>query len=287
MAKTYRGQHFSLRHRLVASVSNLLDDFTYTQRHGLIRGMKRKGGLGFLPSFLTRRIDVTPELTFLSKLNLQGAVVYDVGAFEGILTLFFSRQAKQVVAYEPNPSSYRRVLENTRLNNAANITVRNLAVGEREGSITITFDRLMPGGASGDSEVSEQISRTSRRAGSVRVDMAPLDLDIPRGGLPAPDFVKVDIEGMELAALRGMRQTLSRYRPALYLEMHGATMREKEENVKRIVEFLEDFGYTSTLHVESGLEINRGNSSLAREGHLYSVAGSGRLLGTPATSPVH
>lgn len=274
MAKTYCGLHFSLKHRLIASVSNLLDDITYTQRHGLIQGMRRKGGLGFLPSFLTRQTDGAPELTFMSRLNLKDAVVYDVGAFEGILTLFFSRQAKRVVAYEPNPASYRRLLENVRLNNVGNVTVRNLAVGDHEDSITIIYDRLMPGGATGDSKVGEQISDTSRRTRSIKVDVAPLDLDILRSDLPAPDFIKVDIEGMELPALQGMRQTLSRYHPALYLEMHGATMKDKEQNVHRIVEFLHEHSYTAILHVESGLKITRGNSSLAREGHLYCTVSS-------------
>lgn len=287
MAKTYRGLHFSLKHRVIASISNLLDDFTYTQRHGLIQGMKRKGGLGFLPPFFTKRTDATPELTFLSKLNLRDAVVYDVGAFEGILTLFFSRQAKQVVAYEPNPASYKRLLENIRLNDVPNITVRNLAVGDHEGSITLTYDRLMQGGASGDSNVSQQISSTSRHAKSIKVDMVSLDLDIPWGGLPAPDFIKVDIEGMELPALQGMKQTLSRCHPALYLEMHGATIKEKEKNINRIVEFLYENKYSSIFHVESGLEIARGNSSLAREGHLYCTAGSRAVLRTPPSPPIH
>lgn len=272
MKKTYCGLHFSLAHQLIASVSNLLPDVTYTQRHGLIRGMKRRGGLGFLPPFLAPWADKTAETAFVSKLNLNDAVVYDIGAFEGILTLFFSRHARQVVAYEPNPASYDRLLENLRLNDIGNVAVRHLAVGEHEGSITIVYDRLMPGGATGDSEVCGQIIQTSRRARSVKVAMVPLDLDIARCGLPAPDFVKIDIEGMELPALRGMRHTLSRYHPALYLEMHGATARDKERNVLEIAEFLREQGYSTILHVETGLKIACDNSSLAREGHLYCTA---------------
>lgn len=287
MATTFRGLHFSLKHRLIASISNLLNDFTYTQRHGLVQGMKRKGGLGFLPSFLTKHTDATPELSFMSMLNLKDAVVYDIGAFEGILTLFFSRQAKQVVAYEPIPASYRRLLENVRLNNIGNITVRNLAVSDHEGSITITYDLLMRGSASGDSEASRQILDTSRRRKSVKVDMVSLDVDIPRSGLPAPDFIKIDIEGMELPALQGMQQTLSRHFPTLYLEMHGVTMKDKEKNASKILHFLRQHGYTSILHVESGRMIPGSNSSLAREGHLFCTAGSGRVLRTPPNTPTH
>jgi len=65
---------------LVAFVSQrLFGNYTYTIRHGLASGMRRKGGLGFLPV----NSGETAETEFLRKLPLAGKVVYDVGAFEG------------------------------------------------------------------------------------------------------------------------------------------------------------------------------------------------------------
>ena len=276
MATTYCGTHFSLKHRLVAATSQLLQDFTYTQRHGLIRGMRRRGGLGFLPGFLTRGVDRTAEAAFLSSLDLRDAVVYDVGGFEGVLTLYFSRQARHVVTYEPNPPTLVRLLENLRLNDVRNVTVRQAAVGDRPGSLRLVCDPLMPGGATADGEVGRQIDATSTHTRAATVDVVRLDEDIARHRLPPPDFVKVDIEGMELPALRGMEQTLSRHAPALYLEMHGATMEDKEERVRRIVEFLEARGYLDILHVESGRRIDACGSALAREGHLFCTHARGR-----------
>lgn len=266
---SYLDLHFSLKHRVIAAISRLMNGVTYTQRHGLIRGMKRKGGLGFLPAFLTPAAHDTPEAAFLTRLDLADAVVYDIGGFQGVLTLFFSRRARHTVTYEPNPISSARILENLRLNDIRNVTVRNVAVGDHHGSIVLTWDELMAGGASGDASVSRQIARSSRRKGSVTVDMAPLDDDIARGSLPPPDFIKIDIEGMELPALQGMPRTLAQHRPGLYLEMHGATVPEKEENARRVVEFLFDHGYTRILHVESGAAIDPSRSTTAREGHLY------------------
>jgi FkbM family methyltransferase len=277
MATTYCRDHFTLPHRLIASLSGRLDNVTYTQRHGLIRGMKRRGGLGFLPPFLTRRADGTREAAFLSGLDLTEAVIYDVGAFEGVLTLFFSRQAAHVVAYEPNPPSRRRLEENLNLNGIQNVTVRDVAVGNCEGTITLISDRLMPGAASGDAAVGGQIARTSRRVDAAAAEILPLDEDVRRNGLPAPDLIKVDIEGMELSALEGMRQTLCRHAPALYLEMHGATAQDKEEKVRRIVGFLHDHSYSKILHVESGVLIDQGSTSLAREGHIYCWAATSRV----------
>lgn len=253
----------------MAAVSNRLDSFTYTQRHGLIRGLKRKGGLGFLPAVLTDRGHETAEHRFLRSLDLSGQVVYEIGAFQGLLTLFFSGRAREVIAYEPNPSSYRRVLENLRLNGRTNARVRHLAVGEREGTLTLLCDALMPGGTSGDPALAEQIRGSSPSARVIDVPVVTLDHDIAAHALPEPDFVKIDIEGMELPALRGMQDTLERARPALYLEMHGATMEHKERNVRSIVEYLRSRGYTDILHVESGETVTVENAPTASQGHLY------------------
>jgi hypothetical protein len=58
-------------------------------RHGLLKNMKRKGGLGWVPAVFSPGI-VTAELEFWSHLYLNGLTVYDVGAFQGLLTLFFA-----------------------------------------------------------------------------------------------------------------------------------------------------------------------------------------------------
>jgi FkbM family methyltransferase len=265
----YRKAHYSLRHRVIAKLSQHLDGITYTQRHGLIRGMRRQGGLGFLPSILAGGDSETAEHAFLRSLDLEGRIVYEIGAFQGILTLFFSSRARLVVAYEPNPPSCNRLVRNLRLNGRTNVQVRNLAVGAHAGSIRLLSDPLMPGGTSGDPTVSRQIE-SSRVATSVEVPVVTIDEDAAAAQLPPPDLIKIDIEGMELPALEGMTRTLAQHRPDLYLEMHGATMAHKDENVRGIVHFLERMGYPAILHVESGTLINAANATVAREGHLFA-----------------
>lgn len=267
----YRKAHYTLRHRMIATLSHRLDGLTYTQRHGLIRGMKRQGGLGFLPAVLAGGHHETAEHMFLRSLDLAGRVVYEIGAFQGILTLFFSSRAKEVIAYEPNPPSYHRVLTNLRLNGRTNVRVRHLAVGERAGSITLLSDPLMPGGTSGDPAVARQIQGSSP-ATSIDVPVVTIDDDIVSAQLPPPDLVKIDIEGMELPALKGMTATLRQYRPDLYMEMHGATMAQKDANVQAIVAFVTGVGYRELLHVESGTPITSSNATSAREGHLFCRA---------------
>ena len=70
-----------------------------------------------------------------------------------------------------------------------------------------------------------------------------LDEDIGLSGLPIPDFIKIDIEGMEFPALKGMQRTLLDRRPELFIEMRGATAKEKMENAHAVVDLLETCGY--------------------------------------------
>lgn len=264
--------HFSLRHRIVTPISRLLDNHTYVTRHGLAKGLKRKGGVGFLPEWLVGSFASSAEIRFLSRLDLRHRVVYDIGAFDGVSTLFFAQQAAHVVAYEPNPLSFRRLLENIELNAMTNVTLRGVGVGAGEGFAEIVFDSRMMGGATADHRLAGQLRRSSRRLYRCHARFVRVDDDVEQNRLPAPDLISLDVEGMELDALKGMPRVLAENRPALYIELHGTTMEQKEAKVQGLVGFLVQAGYTDITHVESGTGVHAGSSTPIREGHLYCTA---------------
>lgn len=214
-------------------------NFTYTIRHGLAAGMRRKGGLGFLPI----PVDETLETRFLRSLNLAGKTVYDIGGFEGVLTLFFARKAREVITFEPNPRNYRHCVENVRLNNLANVRVLNRGVSSAAGELEMIYDPLMPGAASANNEIRQQIQGSVKTAQTLRIPVGMLDSDIQALDLPAPEFIKIDIEGMELDALQGMSRTLAAYHPQLFIELHGAEMPDKVERATGVIKLLEEHGY--------------------------------------------
>jgi FkbM family methyltransferase len=262
-------RHYSAKHRCIAWVSqNIFQDVTYVVRHGLLTGMKRKGGLGFLPEFLWKGTE-TAEIRFWRNVDLDGGVVYDVGAFHGLLTLFFATRARQVIAYEPNAKNRERLIENINLNRITNVTLRPVGLGAAEGTATMVFDPLMPGGASAEQATKDQLLKAVRGAVTEEIRITTLDIDQKTERLPAPDLIKIDIEGFELDALQGARTILETYRPALYIELHGETMNEKRRKTTALVSFLEEVGYRTIRHVESGTDINASNASIRCEGHLY------------------
>jgi FkbM family methyltransferase len=154
------------------------------------------------------------ELELLGLFVNPGDVVVDVGANVGTHTVFFARRVGPtglVHAFEPQRIVFQTLCANLALNSLTNVHAHQSAVGRAEGSARvppIDYRRAANFGGVALDGVTE--------GESVRV--MPLDrLDLPRCKL-----VKMDVEGMELAALEGARSLIERCRPMIYLENNDA-----------------------------------------------------------------
>ncbi len=149
-----------------------------------------------------------------------GAVVYDVGANVGYVSLLLSRAAGdsgQVFAFEPLPANVERLAANLRLNPWARVTCVAAAVVDRPGPVHFL------------AHASGAMGKAAGSAG--RIDQAyPQEFEVPgltldefayTGSNPLPQVIKMDIEGGEVLALKGMRRLLAEARPLLLLELHG------------------------------------------------------------------
>jgi FkbM family methyltransferase len=233
-------------------------------RRGLAPGLLRRGGFGFVPQLRS-----SSEQRFLRSQNFEGLTVYDVGTFEGIHSLFFSRavgETGRVVGFEPNPRTYRRAQENLQLNHAANVELLPIALGDRNDVATLRFDPLDTG--RGSIESREETGRRAERRTSVSVDVRPLDELAMSDRIPPPDFVKIDVEGAERAVLAGMEQTMRRFGPSLFIEVHGRDDAEKLANVRSILTHQAALGYRCR-HIETDRELDASDPDLPIRGHLY------------------
>jgi FkbM family methyltransferase len=95
----------------------------------------------------------------------------------------------------------------TLVNALDNVFVHNSGVGSVPGSITVpSIDYARPGNFGG-------VSLSASGAGET-VPLATID----SLGLQRCDFMKIDVEGMELDVLQGAKSTVERFRPRLYIE---------------------------------------------------------------------
>ena len=210
------------------------------------------------------------EERFLRGLPLEGATIYDIGAFHGVTTLFFAAKAGPsgcVVASSRTRRAADRSTVTFDVNRLNNVTVRNVAVGSRAGELEFLGPVHGDGITSADPEIQRQIAARIAEVERITVPVVTIDHEAD-SGLPQPDFVKIDVEGLELEVLRGMRETITRHKPRLFVEIHGATAEDKRANAARVVELL--CVHRSYLHhVESDRPVTSNTAARASEGHLY------------------
>jgi FkbM family methyltransferase len=247
----------AIRFGLVSILTPMVKNHVYTQKAGLATGLKRRGGFGFLP---LKKV-LTREQLFLRGLDFKGKTVYDVGGYIGLVTLFFARQVGetgQVITFEPNPQNYKAILDHVNLNGFSNIRVIPLGLSSQ--SETLKF--VVSGPARGTADPTKQKSRLAQKDEQIiQIEVDTLDHQILINQLPRPDFVKIDVEGLEIEVLRGMTQTITNHKPAIFLELHGTAERE-------VVTFLLSHQYR-VHQVEDDIELT--NQNLDRvHGHLYA-----------------
>ncbi len=219
----------------------IFKNYVFTMKSGLEKGLKRRYGFGFKPKFHF----VSKEDEFFMKYDFEGKTVFDVGAYVGLVTMFFARTVGQngnVFSFEPNPRNYEELIYNVKLNGFSNITTMQLGLGEKHEKLKFAVDPTQPARGTFDTERKEKIIR-NRRANTCEVEVYPLDELIKVKRLPKPDFIKVDVEGLEMDVLLGMSETIKKYSPVLFIEIHGSLKKE-------MILFLKNEGY-SIFHIET------------------------------------
>lgn len=153
-----------------------------------------------------------------------GDVVCDVGANFGLYTVPLAAKlagSGTVYAFEPAPGWYRELLTNLVLNRLENVQPFRLALGE-EASRSRLVHKRRPGSGMGSlvEGYGARIAEHHTAEASVRV--CPLDRLVEVGALPSPDILKIDVEGSELAVLRGARRVIRSDRCRnLLVEVHA------------------------------------------------------------------
>ncbi|MGH9543075.1 MAG: FkbM family methyltransferase [Terriglobales bacterium] len=235
-------------------------------RHGLAQGF-RTCDWWSCPHWARLFGLASPEERLLLGLSWEGKVVYDIGAHSGAYTLFFARRVGlrgQVVAFEPQPRNFRKLTRNLRLNRIRNARGVEMAVGRGPGRRSIFMLPCMTTTAS----LAEEADTPLRwRVGQAEV--AALDALIGELRLPPPQFVKIDVEGMEGEVIEGAAKTLDRWRPELLIEMHGLGRAHRLSRAESMVRRLMALGYT-LVHAESATLITTNNAERAAIGHLYA-----------------
>lgn len=179
------------------------------------------------------------ELNMQYNLITEDDIIFDIGGNYGWYAMHLAKKFlnSKIISFEPIPKTYNQFLKNIIYNNISNIEVHNFGLSDKPGSFSFYFDPNLSVNAS-LSNVSD-----SKSAVEIICKVDTLDDFVQKTNTKKIDFIKCDIEGAELFALKGAINSIVKYRPKLFVEMLRKWTLKFNYHPNDIIEFLKDIGY--------------------------------------------
>lgn len=179
--------------------------------------------------------EMVEEMQAFIRLSASKKCLLDIGAYYGIFSLVFASKPDAIsVAIEPSPQAYRVLNHYLQINPQCNINSFPLAMGKSQGSLQMYYDE--------QNHLVSQKEKSLKLENEVEVKVDTIDNLISQQQL-IPDVIKIDTEGFELNVLQGARETLQKYSPLIFLEVHPQLLQELGQSVKDIVKYLSEIQY--------------------------------------------
>lgn len=155
-----------------------------------------------------------------------GQTFIDVGASNGWFAFIAASilgEKGRVIAFEPNPTRFKMLLEVSQINDFDNVTVSDKALSDHEGTGFIGGRCMGEIGESG-----------------IKIETMTLDSFLAKEGIEKVDLVKIDIEGMELKALQGMTKTVEK-NPSMKIicEIHPKLLKRYGDSQEKLLRYVE------------------------------------------------
>lgn len=168
----------------------------------------------------------------------KGDTVFDIGAHFGFYTLLLAKLVGaegKVFAFEPNTEllpSLRKTLAPLE-----NVELHEIALSDRDGKVNL----FVPEDASMAS-LSDWTDGIAGNVHTVACEMRRLDDLVETGKLPAPQFIKCDVEGAELSVFSGASKTLNKTdAPVIMFEVNAKAAKSFGASVNDYFALLESF----------------------------------------------
>ncbi len=186
------------------------------------------------------------ELEAILSLISQGDTVIDLGANIGWYSLQMAQRVGEtgaVYSFEPYSQNFATLLKNIALNPGSKIAPEQIAISDTEGQLKLYLNKEEQnlGMVTADSSEGEYLEETQ---------MSTLDEVVKKHDIGPIDFIKIDIEGHEQAALRGMQSTLERDQPVLLIEILPSAGNDSPS--PGISQQLTSLGYTKCYITDQG-----------------------------------
>jgi len=170
----------------------------------------------------------------------------DIGANVGrVSNILFDMGWTTVTAFEPTPTIFERLVENTK---DKNITTHKLGVSNKEGEAHFSINSDTESNQETNQIVSKGFQKKRWNVETIKtVTLDQMNLD-------QMDFLKIDVEGHEKYVVEGAEQTIKKYKPIIVLEVSFEKKvydKKISQDHKKALDILLNWGYNidmKTVH---------------------------------------
>ena len=162
------------------------------------------------------------ELSLMSKFIMKDDVVFDIGSNIGAFTVPFAKKVGelgQVYAFEPQKVIYDLLQDNVNKNKLKNVKIFNVGMGKKKDELElneIDYSKVGNfGGVSFKYDSSSFTKNIKNKKYKVKIKNLNEFMEIEKC-----NFMKIDVELMELDILTGGKNFLKKFRPILWIENH-------------------------------------------------------------------
>lgn len=206
-------------------------DYTKPKLHKL-----KNHDISFYFTSFAEGLDVA--IDYLKKYNLkEGDIVFDCGAYCGISSYYFSKlvgETGKVYAFEPDKLNYKMLLKNIELHNLKNVIPINKGIWDKTDTLLFNTE-----GALGSALVN--VFDRKIEATKNKVDVVSITDVVKEYNIPKIDFIKMDIEGAEIAAVEGIKDYLKNNDINFAIASYHVV--DNERTYKKLESIFEEIGY--------------------------------------------
>jgi FkbM family methyltransferase len=235
----------NLARRVVLGAYRLfgLDVPTKVRRMGINWDLDLDEGIDFAIYLL--RAHERRTIASYRKVVRPGDIVLDIGANIGSHTLPLAARvgaSGRVVGVEPTKFAMDKLRRNLALNPEFSdivVPVQAMLSNSTEGAPPVTLPSSWPLDQSGDVHPEMRSVEQS----TVGAEMLTVDALVSRLELPSVDFIKLDVDGYEVAVLEGAENVLRTHAPRIVMELAEYTLVERGRSLDELLEMLVGHGY--------------------------------------------
>lgn len=185
--------------------------------------------------FCFRNMEMVEELNSFLALTTDCKALLDIGALHGVFSLTFTKCApklRSALAVDASPIAFSKLLYNIYKNPECLIIPVECAVSNKEDNLKMSYEweHAVAGAHNTD-------RNSTFEAPSLKGDSLCSDKDFE------PDAIKIDVEGHEIEVLEGLEDTIHKFHPMIFLEVHPTRIAVGDRCLRELLGLIKQYSF--------------------------------------------